>query len=88
MKKFAEFSNFSYHVGGYKISRTGQYYIRFSSQFKETRFADELRKLAEFTLTRAELDAAITELQNIRDSVPQNPPHEDYAWIKGTETTV
>lgn len=84
MTKFAEFGNFSYHVNGDYIPRVDQYYIRISSQFSDSRFPDELRKNAEYTLSGQQLDALITKLQNIRASKPASLPVETYGWLNQT----
>ncbi len=56
----------SYHVEGGKIERTGDFYVRLSSQQSDAKNPNELRKMAEFTLSDSELDQLIGGLVEIR----------------------
>lgn len=82
MTKIAQFGEFSYHAEGGYISTVDAYHIRINSQFEASRFPDEQRNVTNLTLSGHELDALITELQNIRASKPAPLPKEEYAWLR------
>jgi hypothetical protein len=65
--KIGQYGATSYHVSGHRVETNNERYIRFSSQQSDSKNPDELRKIAEFCLTKKELGVLIEELSRIHD---------------------